>query len=186
MVKKGITFGPPMTLVSKELNEGVQKLFEIWSSPGSKTIGLTVAETRLVGPQTSEAKWPDFTVVSDEPKSIGGKDSAPAPSSLFVASIGFAENVVFARQAALLGLDFDSYETGVEATWDRKGIFGIEEVDPSITKLLIETKVKTSATPREIAKLLILTHKRSPMTATMAKAAKIERKLSVNGKEVRL
>ncbi len=113
-----------MTLVSAELKEGVQKLFETWSSPGAKTVGPTTAETRLVGPQTSEAKWPNFAAVSDEPKSVGGMDSAPPPSSLFVASIGFAENVIFARQAALKGVDFDSYETKVEGTWDRKGIFG--------------------------------------------------------------
>jgi uncharacterized OsmC-like protein len=173
-----------MTLLSAELKEGVQKLFETWSSPGAKTVGPTVAETKLIGPQTSEAKWPNFDVTSDEPKSVGGMDSAPPPSSLFVASIGFAENVIFARQAALRGVDFDSYATKVEGTWDRKGIFGIEDADPAITRLLIETRVGTTASPQEIIELLKLTHQRSPMTATVAKAAKIERKLFVNGIEV--
>jgi uncharacterized OsmC-like protein len=173
-----------MTLVSAELKEGVQKLFETWSSPGAKTVGPTAAETRLIAPQTSEAKWPNFSVVSDEPKSVGGMDSAPPPSSLFVASIGFAENVIFARQAALKGVDFDSYETKVEGTWDRKGIFGIEDADPSITRILLETRVGTAAPPLEIVELLKLTHQRSPLTATVAKAAKIERRLFVNGNEV--
>jgi len=173
-----------MTLVSAELREGVQKLFEAWSSSGARTVGPTTSVTRLIGPQTSEAKWPEFTVVSDEPKSIGGMDSAPPPSSLFVASIGFAENVIFARQAALNGVDFDSYETKVDGTWDRKGIFGIGDTDPAITHLLIETRIETKATPQRIVELLKLTHRRSPMTATLAKAAKIERKLFVNGAEV--
>ena len=172
-----------MTLVSAELREGVQKLFETWSSSGAKG-GPTTAVTRLIGPQTSEAKWPEFTVVSDEPKSIGGMDSAPAPSSLFIASIGFAENVIFARQAALNGVDFDAYETKVDGTWDRKGTFGIGDSDPAITHLLIETRIETKATSQKIAELLTLTHRRSPMTATLAKAAKIERKLFVNGAEV--
>jgi hypothetical protein len=55
-----------MTLLSPELKDGVQKLFETWSSPDAKTIATTTtttATTRLIGPQTSEAKWPDFTVV---------------------------------------------------------------------------------------------------------------------------
>ena len=173
-----------MTLVSAELKEGVQKLFETWSSPGAKTFGPTSAVTRLIGPQTSEAQWPNFTVVSDEPKSVGGMDSAPPPSSLFVASIGFAENVIFARQAALKGVDFESYETRVDGMWDRRGIFGIEDVDPAITQLMIETRVETEATPQKIVELLKLTHRRSPMTATLAKVAKIERKLIVNGVEV--
>ena len=173
-----------MTLLSAELKEGVQKLFETWSSPGAKTIGPTSATTKLIGPQTSEARWPDFTVISDEPKSVGGMDSAPPPSSLFIASIGFAENVIFARHAALRGVDFDSYETTVEGTWDRRGIFGIGDSDPAITKLSIETKVGTVASPQEIAELLRLTHRRSPMTATVAKAAKVERRLFVNGLQV--
>ena len=173
-----------MTLVSTELKEGVAGLLKNWSAPGAKTVGPTIAQTRLVGPQTSEAKWPDFTVVSDEPKSIGGMDSAPPPSSLFVASIGFAENVIFARQAALQGVDFDSYETRVEGTWDRRGILGIEDADPSITDLLIETRITTDASPEKIAELVNLTHRRSPMTATVAKAAKIRRRLFVNGAEV--
>ena len=159
-------------------------MLETWSFPGAKTVGPTTAVTKLIGPQTSEAKWPNFTVVSDEPKSIGGMDSAPPPSSLFVASIGFAENVIFARQAALKGVDFDSYETRVDGLWDRKGIFGIGDADPAVTHLLIETRVETGATPQEIVELLKLTHRRSPMTATLAKAAKIERKLFVNGAEV--
>jgi len=111
-------------------------------------------------------------------------DTAPPPSSLFVASIGFAENVIFARQAALKGVGFDSYETKIDGLWDRKGIFGIGDADPAITQLLIETRVETEATPQEIVELLKLTHRRSPMTATLAKAAKIERKLFVNGAEV--
>ena len=159
-------------------------MFEAWSSSGAKTVGPTTAATRLIGPQTSEAKLSEFTVVSDEPKSIGGMDSAPAPSSLFVASIGFAENAIFARQAALSGVDFDTFETKVDGTWDRKGIFGIADADPAITHLLIETRVETEATPQKIVELLKLTHRRSPMTATLAKAAKIERKLFVNGAQV--
>src|SRR5579863_2861198 len=108
-----------MTLLSTELKNEVHELYETWSRPDAKTVGPTSATTRLIGPQTSEARWPGFTVTSDEPKSIGGMDSAPPPSSLFVASIGFAENIIFARQAALGGVDFDSYETTVEAIWDR-------------------------------------------------------------------
>jgi len=173
-----------MTLVSSELKEAVQKLFENWSTPGAKTVGASVAETRMIGPQSSEARWPNFKVISDEPKSAGGMDSAPPPSTIFVASIGFGENVIFARQAAFKGVEFDSYETKVEGTWDRKGIFEIEDANPSITRLLIETRVTTGAPPASIAELLRLTHRRSPLTATVAKATKIERRLYVNGVEV--
>jgi uncharacterized OsmC-like protein len=171
-----------MTLLTSEFKEGIQKLFERLSSPDDPgaTMGPTVATATMTGPQTSEARWPNFTVTSDEPKSVGGGDTAPPPSSIFVASIGFAENVVFARQAALQGLDFDSLETRVEAKWDRKGMFGIKDSDPSIYEVLIETRITTLASPEKVVELLKLTHKRCPMTATIAKAAAIRRRLLVN------
>ena len=174
-----------MTLVSNELKSGMKELYDKLSSADpSTTSNPTVVETRMVGAQTSEAEWPDYAVVSDEPKSVGGRGSAATPSGLFVASIGFADNVIFARQAAMKGMDFDSYETKVSAKWDRRGMFGIADADPAITDVVIETKVTTKAAPEQVAELLRLTHRRSPMAATVAKAASVQRKLFVNGTEV--
>jgi uncharacterized OsmC-like protein len=62
-------------------------------------------------------------------------------------------------------------------------MFGIRDADPSITSLLIETNISTDAPPEKVAQLVRLTGKRSPMTATVAKAATIKRKLIVNGRE---
>ena len=175
-----------MTLVTSEFREAIQKLFERLSSPDDPgaAMGPTVAAATLTGPQTSVASWPNFKVTSDEPKSVGGGDTAPPPSSIFVASIGFAENVIFARQAALQGVDFDSMETKVEANWDRKGMFGIRNSDPSIYDVLIETRVVTGESPKKVVELVKLTGERCPMTTTIAKAATVRRKLFVNGAEV--
>ncbi|MDA4120869.1 MAG: OsmC family protein [Thaumarchaeota archaeon] len=172
-------------MVSQELRDGVQKLVEKLSSlddPANPPKPTTVVVT-MTGPQTSEAKCDKFSVVSDEPTSVGGTDTAPPPSSIFVASIGFAENVIFARQAALQDIDFDALETKVEAQWDRRGMFGIRDADPSISNVMIETRIATGASPEKIAELVRLTHKRCPMTATVAKAATIRRRLFVNGLE---
>lgn len=177
-----------MTLVSPELSRGIKALFERLSSPDdpAASMGPTVATAVMTGPQSSAAKWPSWTITSDEPKSVGGTETAPTPSSIFVAAIGFAENVIFARQAAMQGVDFDAMETRVEATWDRKGMFGIRDTDPSITDLFIETKILSKAPAEKMAELLRLTNRRSPMTATVAKSAKVHRKLLVNGTEIRV
>jgi len=116
-----------MTLISSELKEGVRNLFERLNSLdySVKPPSPTTAIATMTGPQSSVAKWPNYTLSSDEPQSIGGQDSAPQPSQIFVASIGFAENVIFARQAAMHNIDFDSLETRVEAEWDRRGMFSI-------------------------------------------------------------
>jgi hypothetical protein len=83
-------------------------------------------------------------------------------------------------------VDFDSLETKVEASWDRKGLFQIDGKDPSIFMILIETRVGSAAPPEKIAELVKQTHKTSPLTATVAKIATIHRRLFVNGSEIDL
>ena len=65
-------------------------------------------------------------------------------------------------------------------------MFGIDGADASIHDFLIETRITTKADSGRVAELLKLTHERCPMTATVAKAATIRRKLFVNGVEVEL
>ena len=174
-----------LTLVSKELKQGVERLSTELRSldDPAKSIRPTVAVARMVGPQSSEARWDNLVVRSDESQSVGGAGSGPSPSALFVASVGFADNVLFARQAAMNNVDFDSLETKVEARWDRKGLFEMDGTDSSLQSLSIETRISTNASPQKVVELLKLTHRRSPMITTLAKCVPIKRRLFVNEKE---
>lgn len=177
-----------MTLVSQRLREGVKGLFDKLAAmkEPAESMGKTKAVAKMVGPQTSVAVTAGFSVASDEPESLDGRMTAPYPSYLFAASIGLAENVIFARQAALYGADFDSYETTVEGLWDMKGMFGQDGRSPAMNEFHIETRITTGARPEKMAELLRLTNDRCPMTTTVAKAATISRKLFVNGAEVEI
>jgi uncharacterized OsmC-like protein len=177
-----------MTLVTSSFKRGLEEFRDRVAAmkQTSDYIAKPSASTKLVGPQTSVAVVGGFSVASDEPEWLGGYGTAPSPSTLFCASIGFAEDFIFARQAVLHGVDFDSYETKVEGTWDMRGSFGLEGKDPAVSEFQIETKVSTQAPAEKIVELLKLTHQRCPMTATVSKAAKVNRKLWVNGTEVSL
>jgi uncharacterized OsmC-like protein len=178
-----------MTLVSPDLKQAMQKLYEDLKSSDDpfKSTRPSTAVTKMIGPQASEASWDnDLVIRSDERAALGGGGSAPSPLSIFAASIGFAENAIFARNAAMQDVDFDSLETKIEASWDRKGLFQIDGKDPSIFMIHIETKVGTAAPSEKVAELLKLTHKTSPLTATVAKVVTIHRKLFVNGNEVKM
>jgi putative redox protein len=177
-----------LTIVSKELKQKVEKLAAELGSldDPAKSIRPTVVVTRMVGPQASEAKWDNVVVRSDESQTVGGTGSGPSPTALFVASVGFGDNVLFARQAAANDVDFDSFESKVEARWDRKGLFEMDGTDASVQSILIETRISTNASPQKIVELLKLTHRRSPMITTLAKCIPIKRKLLVNEVEIAL
>ncbi len=149
----------------------------------SEYIAKPSAVAKLVGPQTSVAEVDGFTITSDEPGWLGGHETGPTPSALFCAAIGFAENFIFARQAVLQGVDFESYETKVEGHWDLKGSFGLDGRDPSVFEFEIETRVTTEAPPKKVVDIVRLTRQRCPMTATVSKGAKVNGRLWVNGSE---
>ncbi|HKT22910.1 MAG TPA: OsmC family protein [Nitrososphaerales archaeon] len=177
-----------MTLVTPKLKGGVKDLFERLAAakdPAAST-GKTKAVVKAVGPQTCVAVTAGFSVASDEPEALDGRMTAPYPSFLFSASIGMAESTIFARQAALYDVDYDTYETTVEGLWDMKGMFGQDGHSPAFTSFNIETRVTTAAPPEKIAELLRLTHERCQMTATVSKGASIDRRLFVNGVEVKV
>lgn len=162
----------------------IHKLGEA-TEPG-QTLGTTRADVKLIAQQYQEAKVGKFTLACDEPLPLGGTDKAPTPLEFFMASIGFCENVMFTRHAALLNLQFDSLETSVRGHWDRKGQYAIGGSEPSFKDVSVETKVTTKEPVEKVVEVTRRTHKGCPMHATIVKAMKVTDKLFVNGKEVPL
>ena len=151
-----------------------------------QTIGTSRADVKLVGEQYQEAKVGKFTLACDEPVPVGGTDKAATPLEFFTSAIGFCENVMFTRHAALLNLKFDSLETSVRGHWDRRGQYGIGGADPSFKDMTIETKVTTKGPVEKVVEVTRHAHKGCPMHATITKAMKVTDKLFVNGKEIPL
>ena len=151
-----------------------------------RAIGTARADARLLGQQYQEAKVKDFTIACDEPVPSGGTGKGPTPLDFFVASVGFCENVMFTRNAALQGLEFDSLETSVQGHWDRRGLYEIGGIDPSFKDMTVETRVTSKAPTKKIVEVARATHRTCPMRATIGKAVKVTDKLVVNGKEIPL
>ncbi len=128
------------------------------------------AVVRLVENQYSESKVGNFTIIQDEPESVGGGNRGPSPTGYFISSIGFCENVLFARNAALLGLEIDSLETKVSGVWNRKGLFDIGGEESSFKSITVETNVTTNGSVEKTVEVARLTHRRCPIHATLAKA----------------
>lgn len=173
-----------MGIVSAGFTDAVVALAERMKD--QEVLSTVTAEVRLTGPQSSEATVKTFTVISDEPKSIGGTDTAPTPTGHFAASIGFCVNVVLARHAALHAVDFDSLETRVTGHWDMKGLFGIADRDAAFQDFTIETYITTDAPHEKVVEVFRLAHRGCPITATLSKAATVTTKLFVNGNEIPL
>lgn len=149
-----------------------------------QALGTAGADAKLLGQQYQEVKVKGFTITCDEPVPSGGTDKGPTPLDFFVASVGFCENIMFTRNAALQGLEFDALETSVHGHWDRRGQYEISGTDPSFKDMIVETKVTSKASTEKITEVARATHRTCPMRATIGKAMKVTDKLYINGKEV--
>lgn len=176
-----------MSIVSEELGQkfaGLRQRFE--SSSRTEDLATNKVEVRLVRDQCSEASVRGFTVVQDEPESVWGTGKGPTPTDYFVASVGFCENVIFARNASLAALSIDSLETIVTGSWDRRGLFEIDGVSPYFRNITVETRVSTRDSVEKVVEVARQTHRRCPVHATLSRATELTFRLTVNGKPVPL
>jgi len=155
-------------------------------SDPKQALGTARADAALIGDQASEVKHGTYSLVSDEPTAIGGTDKGPTPLDYFMASIGFCENVTFARYAALNDLDFDSLQTTVRGHWDRRGQADSSTTEPIFLDFVVETKLTSTGSVEKIKKVTRIAHKRCPMHSTITRVGKVEDKLFVNGNEILL
>ncbi len=160
---------------------GIQEITE-----PMKGLGTVRADAKLVGDQRQEVKIKDYTLVCDEPSNLGGTDQGPNPLEFFMSSVGFCENVTFARFAALKGLEFESLETSVRGHWDRRGQGEWEGIEPAFKDFVVETRIVSSAPLEKIREIAKTAHYRCPMHSSISKIAPVIDKLFVNGTEVPL
>lgn len=177
-----------MSIVSAELRTFFEDMIRNLSSmtDASGAMVSNRADVRLVENQHSEATVRGFTVVQDEPASVMGGGKGPTPTDFFVAAVGFCENVIFAREAALSGIEVQRLETTVTGRWDRRGLFEIDGVEPAFTEVTVETKVTTRDSVERVAEAARATHRRCPVHATLRKGTNLNFALVVNGMPVPL
>jgi uncharacterized OsmC-like protein len=174
-----------MTLISPGLKQRFETLRQNIDASGSaNTLATNKAEVRLIKDQHSEAKVRGFSVIQEEPESIGGTGKGPTPTDYFIASVGFCENVIFVRNASLAGLSLDSLETTMTGSWDRRGLFEIDHVAPFFNSIIVETFVSTRDPVERVVEVARETHRRCPVHATLSRATQITFRLVVNGESV--
>jgi putative redox protein len=175
-----------MTKLSPELGNFFAKTMRDLAAQPGERMASNRAEAVLQENQRSVVTVRGYTLVQDEPASVMGSGKGPTPTDLFISSLATCENVIFARNAALSGLQVDSLETTAEGSWNMKGLYEIDGAEPSFRNIRVETRVRTTSPASEVVKVARQTHKRCPIYATLGKSVDLVFKLNVNGAEVPL
>lgn len=97
-----------------------------------------------------------FSFPTDEPESLGGKDSAPNPVELLLASLASCQEITYKAYARAMGIELRKVSCSVRGHIDLRGFFAVapyEEARPGFYKIDGTVTLESTASEEAIAQL---------------------------------
>ncbi|TWJ19740.1 OsmC family protein [Geobacter argillaceus] len=120
-----------------------------------------------------------FTIPIDEPRDLGGSDTAPNPVELLLAALGGCQEIVYRAFAAVLGIDIQSIQVHAKGNIDLHGFLGLAEVPAGFSSISFTTCVVSSASPESISQLATLVEKHCPVQDTLTRSIPVSGKVEL-------
>lgn len=128
----------------------------------------------------SKVKVRGHEFIIDEPKSVAGDDTGPAPTELLLASIAGCELSVLSREAYIMGVQIEKAEIEIEGILDIRGFMGIADVPPGFQNIKLNIKITSPESQEKIDELIEIVQKRCPALNTFKNPPKIEISYKIN------
>ncbi|TSK07825.1 MAG: OsmC family protein [Geobacter sp.] len=110
-----------------------------------------------------------FTISMDEPRELGGNDTAPNPVELLLAALGGCQEIVYRAYAAVLGIQIDSIEVHAKGYLNLQGFLGLDEVPAGFNNISFTTRIVSPASAENIRQLAALVETHCPVQDTFAR-----------------
>jgi uncharacterized OsmC-like protein len=141
------------------------------------SVGQGTATTRVVvrpGATTCDIRDGEHRIVADIDRGEGGDGVGPDPGVLVRAGLGACLAIGYEMWAARLGIPLDSIEVVVEADYDARGMYGVDDaVSPGWTRLRYTAHVESSAPAERVQELLDTADARSPVLDDLRRAINV-------------
>lgn len=122
----------------------------------------TVTEWRDGAQAVTQAR--SFTLETDEPTALGGRDQRIDPMELLLAALGTCLTIGWVTQARLRGLDYRQLRIRVSAPFDLRGYLNVDpQVRPGFLELQYTVEVDTDADAATLEEIRKAAEKNSPM-----------------------
>ena len=119
-----------------------------------QAVAIFSADSRQVEGLRSEIKIRQFSLVVDEPPSLGGTDAGPNPVELVLAALAACQEITYRAYATALGVPLESVSVKLDGSLDLRGFFAVSEaVRPGFSAVRGTVTLKSSASPEALAKL---------------------------------
>jgi len=133
------------------------------------------AEVRWTGAFRSEATVRSFApVASDEPKGLGGTDSAPNPVEQLLSALGNCLAVGYAANASVAGIEIRDLRIDLEGDLDLQTFLGLADGHAGFSAIRVAVHLETGADDAAVAALHKKVAATSPVGQTLSKAIPVE------------
>lgn len=124
--------------------------------------------------------FPELNI--DEPPDLGGTDKGPNPVELVLVALGTCQEIVYRAYASVMGIELESVECELKGYLDLRGLFGLDENIPAgYQKIACETKIKSSASRKDLAKLAQIVERHCPVLNTLQMPVTVTGNVVLNG-----
>ena len=121
-----------------------------------------------------------FTVPIDEPRELGGNDTAPNPVELLLAALGGCQEIVYRAFAAVLGIEIERIEVHAKGHLDLHGFLGLNaKVPAGFSEISFTTRIVSPASEEAIAQLAALVELHCPVQDTLTRAIPVKGKVEL-------
>jgi uncharacterized OsmC-like protein len=118
--------------------------------------------------------------VADEPRSLGGTDTAQSPVELFLTSIATCQAATYRLWAAALGVALDRVTVEVEGDIDLRGYLGLADgVAPGYSAMRISVRLEGPETDERYRVLSEEAERHCPLLDALVRPVPLERSLLV-------
>lgn len=116
--------------------------------------GTAVTKVRLTDGLACEIEEGSWRLHSDMSEKHGGMNSAPNPGIIGRAALGSCLITSYALWAAKLGVPLSSIEVEVQADYDARGIYGIDDVPPGYLQIRYVVTIESDAPEEEVRRMV--------------------------------
>lgn len=142
--------------------------------------GTAVTRARLRDGLTCEIEEGRWKLVADMSPKSGGDDRGPNPGILGRGALGSCLVIGYAMWAARLGVPIEALEVEVQADYDTRAEYGVDDVPPGYLQIRYVVRVESDAPEEEILRVLDTADAHSSYLAVFGQPQDLRREVEIN------
>lgn len=160
-----------------EIRSALQRAQEIVEADPSRATGTISLKLEMGEAIKCVTRAENWTLELDEPKSMGGDDSAPGPYILGFSAIASCFAMTLRMMAVRAGVAINSMTVDVEGDYDDRAFFDLADERTGYRTLRLNVDVDCDTDASEIEALIAEARRKSPWLNTFAHPNSVSAKI---------